>query len=185
MTIITDDSLPMQLRNSLFSLEIVQKTHETTLLMHVYTPILNTHAIPQTYSLLQKNLPQVLSSRCFNEDGLPFHVEVQHTEIGHLFEHILLEYLCQQKLSTGCKQAVFSGVTDWNWKKDTRGIFHITVNVGSSEAEIFFAALEKSVALLNLIISQQDISNAAFSALSKQNVLRDTLQVEPALKPFN
>src|ERR1700761_2246371 len=80
---------------NLFSLAITQKQTRTQITMDLLYNQINTKEIPFITDLLQKNLPSVLQTTCYNDLDLPFHVEVKNTEIGHLFEHILLEYLCQ------------------------------------------------------------------------------------------
>lgn len=151
MTILTDHPAS-QVTNDLFTLAIAQKYAKTEITMQLHIPLVNTHSLPQTYTLLKKHLPRVLKTSCFNDDNLPFYKEVKHTEIGHLFEHILLEYLCQEKLDTGCRRAVFRGVTDWDWMKDSWGVFHITVSIGYTDPQVFRVALEKSTFLLCLLL---------------------------------
>lgn len=126
----------------------------THIAMQLSTSIINTVDLPGTYRALKKFLPSILKSKCFNDDNVPFAEEVKHTEIGHLFEHILLEYLCQHKLAKGVNDVVFSGTTKWNWYLDPRGTFHITVSAGLRNLDIFPIALEKSVQLLQIIIEE-------------------------------
>jgi hypothetical protein len=139
--------------DDLFSLMIQHHFRRTQIVMKLFIPTVNTKDIPWTYSLLQKHLPAILQSICFNEEKLPFSQEVRQTEIGHLFEHILLEYLCQEKLLSGCDEAMFSGRTSWNWERDPWGMFHISIKMHAADTDIFTPALEKSIALLKLIIS--------------------------------
>ncbi len=113
-----------------------------------YTSIINTRDIPFTYTILEKQLPSILIAQCFNDEGLPFSQEVKMTEIGHLFEHIMLEYLCILKLANGHSKATFRGETNWNWKRDLRGTFHIHINAGIKHEEIFDEALTNSIELL-------------------------------------
>ena len=138
--------------DDLFSLMVTQHSSNTQIVMKLLTPTVNTRDIPWTYSFLKKNLPSVLASKCFNEENLPFAIEVRRTEIGHLFEHILLEYLCEEKLMKGYSSAVFSGNTKWNWSRDPWGMFHIYVSMRRSDSDIFPQALEKSITLLKRII---------------------------------
>src|SRR5579862_8893482 len=76
---------------NLFSLAITQKRTSTQIIMDVLYNQLNTSEIPYLLDVLQENLPSVLLTTCYNDLNLPFSVEVRNTEIGHLFEHILLE----------------------------------------------------------------------------------------------
>lgn len=141
------------IQNNLFSLNIQHNKHTTLILMTLFTPIVNTAEIPQTLQLLETLLPSVLKTRCFNDKDLPFDQEVTQTEIGHLFEHILLEYLCIYKLQSGCNCAKFKGFTDWNWQLNPWGTFSITINCGYRDLRIFAQALDKSIALTQLILS--------------------------------
>src|ERR1700737_3152384 len=108
---------------NLFTLAIIQRTNFTKIIMQSPNYI-NTGEIPFIVDQLKEYLPNVLMTQCYNEDNLPFALEVRNTEIGHLFEHILLEYLCQLKIAKGFAKAEFAGRTRWNWIKDPRGKFH-------------------------------------------------------------
>jgi hypothetical protein len=96
--------------------------------------------------------PKVLETECFNENNLPFSKEILETEMGHLFEHILLEYLCEEKIECGAKRAVFSGRTDWDWYQHPYGTFEIRVNAGTKDEIFFDAALTKSISLFEKIL---------------------------------
>lgn len=139
-------------RNDFFALRVDQNEIKTNILMELFSAPITTKNIPQTSPILKKYLPTILKSKCFNQNNYPFSKEVRNTEIGHLFEHILLEYLYEQKLKEGASNPVYNGLTQWNWQKDIRGVFHINVDVGLKERYIFQSALEKSIRLLNLII---------------------------------
>lgn len=142
------------LANDYYSLLIKQQSFRTEITMSLFTSFYHTNSMPNTFEELHENLPGVLRSKCFNEDNLPFATEVLNTEIGHLFEHILLEYLCSTKISKGAKRALFRGLTSWNWRKDTKGTFHITIYMNPEDLEIFSLALNKTVILMNLILKK-------------------------------
>jgi hypothetical protein len=139
--------------SNLFSLVITHKTTSTKIIMTMHNKTLNTNTLPQTHYLLQQRLPSVLHTQCYNDENLPFSTEVRSTEIGHLFEHILLEYLCQIKISRGYNSAVFSGRTRWNWVRDPRGMFHIYLSCGQKDAQLFPEALEKTIRLMKIILN--------------------------------
>jgi hypothetical protein len=132
-----------------------ERSRSWVLDMIMLSPHINTSSLPQTVSILQCHLPAILNCQCFNDELLPFSEEVKHTEIGHLFEHIMLEYLCQEKLESGYQSADFCGRTSWNWQKELRGTFHITINRHPEDRQFFHKAFEKSVRLMNLILSEQ------------------------------
>lgn len=139
------------IRTEYFSLTIKQLLRKTCIIMSA-KEVLNTKDLPQTYTILKTLLPQVMDSVCFNDTDTPFSIEVRNTEIGHLFEHVLLEYLCQEKLLVGFSEACYQGYTDWNWKKNPRGTFHIVINSGSSEEYLYDNAIKKTISLINTII---------------------------------
>lgn len=113
---------------------------------------ISTKTFPRTYEILQKLVPSVLSSQCFNDLNLPFQEEVKSTEMGHLLEHILLEYLCLEKMDYGSEEADFSGETSWNWIRDPHGTFQITIDCSQNDYIFFLPALEKSIGVLEEIL---------------------------------
>lgn len=135
-----------------YSLSIQQKTCSAKIKMMMLSEPLNTSDMPHTLDILINFLPSVLTTECFNDQSLPFAQEVKKTEIGHLFEHILLEYMCQLKITKGYRSAVFAGRTRWNWERDPRGLFHISVNCAKKDNSILKDALEMSIVLMNLIL---------------------------------
>jgi hypothetical protein len=137
---------------NLFSLAIIQKRTRTKITMDLLYNQLNTKEIPTITDLLEENLPSVLLTTCYNDLDLPFHTEVRNTEIGHLFEHILLEYLCQYKIKKGAKRATYVGKTSWNWTRDPMGRFHIHLTCGKKDADILPPALEQTVSLMKIIL---------------------------------
>ncbi len=136
-----------------FSLSVEQKRASAKIQMMILKDPINTEGLPYTFDILKTFLPSVLTSECFNDQNLPFHKEVKKTEIGHLFEHILLEYMCQLKIAKGNKYASYSGRTKWNWKRDPRGMFHIHINCTRKDADIFPTAVDKSLALMKIILN--------------------------------
>src|SRR5258708_1691579 len=106
---------------NLFSLAITQRRTTTRITMDVLYNQLNTAEIPSLTQMLEENLPSVLVTTCYNDSELSFEEEVRNTEIGHLFEHILLEYLCQHKIAKGARRATYAGRTHWNWTRDPLG----------------------------------------------------------------
>lgn len=141
--------------NDLFCLSIDQAKADTSITMELLVPVLNTRQIPATFSILKKYLPSIFFSKCFNEENYPFVREVKETEIGHLFEHILLEYLCEIKLARGIQNPVHNGLTKWDWDKDAQGIFNIQIDIGDQDREIFNLALESSIKLLETIFQMK------------------------------
>lgn len=136
---------------SFFSLQIAFVNGKTVITMTVTTPVVNTTSLPSTHRMLKSYLPTILASQCFNDAELPFSEEVCQTEIGHLFEHILLEYLCELKLKKGYDEAIYAGRTKWNWDEDPFGTFHILINTNNEDVDILPAALRKTIDLMKII----------------------------------
>lgn len=152
--------MPFQLpiityHSTYFSLSIHSMKKKTLMTMRLFTEMMNTAAIPETFSILTSRLPSIFTSTCYNDEALPFATEVLQTEIGHLFEHIILEYLCRYKIESGEANAIYSGLTRWDWHSDPRGVFHITLTAGSEDIKILGQAIDQSIHLLSYIIAHK------------------------------
>ncbi len=146
--------------STLFNLKLRQTKRATVIDMQLNIPLVNTSDIPDTFSFLQSNYPSVLDTQCFNDNNLPFSVEVTATEIGHLFEHILIDELCSLKIKTGAKSAVYSGNTSWNWKLNPYGSFQIWIDIGKNDLPMLLEALKTTIDLTQQLIQPGiDIQN--------------------------
>ncbi len=148
--------------NPYFSLALMPSEKSIDLIMSMSTKVLHTSSLPHTSDILQKLLPSIFSSTCFNDNNNSFVDEVKNTEIGHLFEHILLEYLCMEKLNKGYSDATFKGVTNWNWKEEPLGTFHIIIDIAWEERNFVEPALEKSIELTNFILSSNGLKEVIY-----------------------
>lgn len=137
---------------SLFTVDVKHGRRDTHLVLDFFVPKIYTSELPNTLPVLWKLIPSIYKSQCFNEGNLAFSEEVKDTEVGHLFEHILLEFLCITKLKRGFDCSEYSGVTNWNWKKERKGKFHVKIDLGISDYEIFREAVEKTINVMNLIL---------------------------------
>lgn len=149
-----DRSLYTMSSENLFTLSVLPSIEKTTIIMKLLIPEVNTTKFPETSLLLKSFLPSIFHSTCYNDEGLGFMEEVKCTEVGHLFEHILLEYLCLQKLERGFDTASYEGVTNWNWIQEPRGTFHITITATYEDFQYFKIALEQTIKLTNVILLQ-------------------------------
>ena len=147
-----------------FSLDIKNSPISTMIVMQTFSGLYTSH-YPNTFKLLRDELPSVLKSECFNKQKKPFFEEVKDTEIAHLFEHILLEYLCIEKLASGGNFADFSGWTEWDWDQEEEGVFHITVNCGLNDIHLLPKAMEKSIALISLILASGEKEASTYGSL--------------------
>lgn len=134
-----------------FTLSIKKLNKKTCLKMQVLLPVVNTRYIPHTYDFLEKNFPDVLVTECFNDLNIPFNQEVRATELGHLFEHILLVNICKGKSLSGHREVVVNGRTEWNWVSEPEGLFHILIDVGKKDFIFFVEALRKTIEIFELL----------------------------------
>lgn len=136
-----------------FSLKIFPEETLLKIAMQVHSPLINTKNLPATYNFLKENFPSVLHTQCFNEKNLPFCHEVKETEIGHLFEHILIEQLKNIKVEMGHKKVIINGRTDWNWNKNPFGLFEIYIDLKKHEDYLMDAALKETILLMELLFT--------------------------------
>lgn len=130
--------------------------------LKINTPHISTKSFPKTYAILKEIVPSVLTSQCFNDQNIPFNKEVKNTEMGHLLEHILLEFLCVEKMNDGSEEADFSGETAWNWTRDPYGTFMITIECSFSDYIFFLPALEKSIQILEIILLSKEEAKVTY-----------------------
>lgn len=152
MLVIQSNTAPLKFNNQFFKIESSTQRSKLNILMVVSTDDLTTKYLPQTYHILQSQLPAILQHKCFNSFDLPFSEELKNTELGHLFEHILLEYLSLIKFEKGYQNVSFTGETRWDWKKEDRGIFHIDIKLNKADRYFIDLAIKKAITLMNLIM---------------------------------
>lgn len=133
-----------------FSLNIIQDSDKVYLAQQVHNPVVNTKDLPGTVLFLKENLPTIFDNDCYNPGGNSFENEVCKTEIGHLFEHMLLEYL---KLEVEKREgrADFKGVTSWDWNKNKYGSFSIEIESGENYQNDLRVALVNAIENLEKI----------------------------------
>lgn len=78
---------------------------------------------PHIPKLLFKLFPHLENHRCENDNGFTFKRECQSTEIPHLFEHLIIELQ-----GTVQRAGTLKGETQWNWRVDPKGRFHVYVD---------------------------------------------------------
>lgn len=152
-------------KSSFFDLLVDTGNTSTDITISFFTKDVTTGKIPEISLMLKQKLPSILRSKCFNEYNFPFRKEVKNTELGHLFEHILLEYICEVKKELGLAHPVHNGMTRWNWYKEKRGIFHISIDVGIKDRDLFQVALHKTIKLTEdiLLSVENQIAKEQFS----------------------
>ncbi len=83
----------------------------------------STEHAPHIPRLLFKLFPHLAKHRCDNDNGYTFKKESRATEIPHLFEHLIIELQGQAQ-----RARILRGETQWNWRIDPRGRFHVYVD---------------------------------------------------------
>lgn len=107
---------------------------------------------PGSRAVLSKFLPSIFKCQCFNPKNQSFYKEAKKTEIAHLFEHIILEYMCLEKVEY-TDEISYSGKTSWNSKKIT-GDFKIEIECSVADSFVFLKALAKSIKLMDIILAE-------------------------------
>ncbi len=143
----------MLLNTSNFTISLRCKHTSTILIMQFFNDAISTRQLPHTLRLLQQHAPRVLKTKCFNPLNVTFRKEVVNTELGHLFEHILLSYLCEETIQAGATCALYDGVTYWNWNRYPKGNFKIVISQKLNKL-ILQRALVRSVQLTELLFTQ-------------------------------
>ncbi len=110
----------------------------------------STKNLPNTTALLTKDLPAIFNNVCHNAQNLPFRKEVRSTQVGHLFEHILLENLKNLAVKQN-GHGYFKGETTWDWDKEAYGKFNIIIYSNRANLPQFSQAFDKATALLEKI----------------------------------
>ena len=108
----------------------------------------STEHSPHIPRLLFKLFPHLARHHCDNENGFTFKKESRSTEIPHLFEHLIIELQGQVQ-----KTRILKGETQWNWRIDPRGRFHVYVDY---ENEILvFGAIRLAERIINALDDRQ------------------------------
>lgn len=138
--------------NTHFQIEGKIDQSQSNFKMLVKSDLISTSTRPQTIDILQKHLPTIFSNHCFNYDNLSFRDECKNTEVAHLYEHMILEYLCLELVKSGQDEATYKGTTAWNWEKEPKGSFNIQINAGKNELSALQTAITNSTNLFTQIL---------------------------------
>lgn len=139
-----------------FSVYVGTDEYKTHIDMNFFIQSVNTRDFPHTKDFFKKNFPSVLRTQCFNYKNFSFDKEIEATELGHLFEHILLDQLCFKKMNLGLNSVSYSGRTSWNWRKEKKGIFHIFVNAKEKDKIFLDMALKDTINLFERLLINED-----------------------------
>lgn len=138
----------MTVRTPHFSFTVTHRQKSVVLSMQVHNGQHNTDCFCDVVGFLRKQAPDVLETTCFNPNNLPFCKEVEKTELGHLFEHVLITFLCDEAIKNGAKAVEYDAVTEWNWLKNPVGSFEIEIKAVLDDA-LLLPALEKTTSLVS------------------------------------
>ncbi len=149
----TRTAIAIKKSHTLFDYIISQRPDHAEITIQFFTSFYTTRPVPQTLPLLELMLPRIFAHKCFNNFNRSFKKEAAETELGHLFEHILLEFLCQYKFSEEKKRTIrLKGLTEWNWVHDPKGIFYISLNSTITDAYLLQKALTKTSEIMETIL---------------------------------
>ena len=138
-----------------FSLTLQREENTMYMKMQTHSDLITTRNLPHTVQILKEVCPRVLKTQCFNNKNLPFYKEVENTEIGHMFEHILLAYLCKLCVKHGIRDVVFNGKTNWNWLTDQKGVFHIYITPADLMSSLIHTAIKKTIYITEFIMESE------------------------------
>jgi Cyanophycin synthase-like N-terminal domain len=103
-----------------------------------------TDHVPHLPRSLFKLFPHLAQHKCHNEHGHSFRRESLATEIPHLLEHLIIELQTQAQ-----RHEVLKGETQWNWRVDPRGTFH--VHVEYENEQLVLAAIRLAERVINAL----------------------------------
>lgn len=147
---------PVSYSTEKFSLHLSLSETDLFITMQLHDQPISTRDLFDTNKILEEKLPSIFLNQCFNEKNLSFYEEAKNTEIGHLFEHILLEKLVLKKSALRKNSKPINGKTSWNWVKDPVGKFYIRLKpVHLDKREVLYS-VEKAIELTNYIISSHN-----------------------------
>ena len=107
-----------------------------------------TDAVPHLPRSLFRLFPHLAHHTCHNDRGYSFRRECNATEIPHLLEHLIIELQTQAQ-----RHEVLKGETQWNWRVDPRGTFH--VHVEYENEYLVLAAIRLAERIINALDSRE------------------------------
>jgi hypothetical protein len=115
-----------------------------------------TDTVPHLPRSLFRLFPHLSQHKCHNDGGYSFRRESMATEIPHLLEHLIIELQTQAQ-----RHEILKGETQWNWRVDPRGTFH--VHVEYENEQLVLAAIRLAERIINSLdsgeIDSVDISS--------------------------
>lgn len=103
-----------------------------------------TDTVPHLPKSLFRLFPHLAHHKCHNDGGFSFKRESMATEIPHLLEHLIIELQTQAQ-----RHEILKGETQWNWRVDPRGTFH--VHVEYENEQLVLAAIRLAERIINAL----------------------------------
>lgn len=136
-----------------FIVHYVKPTKKFWVLHFNITPSLSsTSHFPQLFEDLRVLLPEIMVAQCDNPNNAPFCEEMKETQTAHLFEHLVLEYLCKLRLRAGSSEASYEGRTFWDTTKSAGENSMIVISRQGEPQSVFVEAVTLSMQLLAQLI---------------------------------
>lgn len=130
--------------------------------------------VPEGLFLL---FPHLSRHKCHNGNGYSFKREAMATEVPHLLEHLIIELQAQAQ-----HHDVLKGETQWNWRVDPRGTFH--VHVEFQNEQLVLAAIRLAERIVNALdrgdIEAIDIEHEMFKLRQIARISSEIPYLEPA-----
>lgn len=138
-----------------FTIELFWHAEKTNFTMSVPT-LFSTEFLPETYKFIKSHYPDVLKTKCFNPKHLPFASEVKNTQLAHLWEHLFLDILVKDKAKLMGGKISHSGVTSWDWHKNPRGTFDVTIDIPMHQWPLVEHAFTKATQIIEALIAYHE-----------------------------
>jgi hypothetical protein len=103
-----------------------------------------TDTVPHLPRSLFRLFPHLARHKCHNDGGYSFRRESMATEIPHLLEHLIIELQTQAQ-----RHEILKGETQWNWRVDPRGTFH--VHVEYENEQLVLGAIRLAERIINAL----------------------------------
>ncbi len=103
-----------------------------------------TECAPHIPRSLFRLFPHLAHHTCHNGNNYSFKREAMATEVPHLLEHLIIELQAQAQ-----HHEILKGETQWNWRVDPRGTFH--VHVEYENELLVLAAIRLAERIVNLV----------------------------------
>lgn len=103
-----------------------------------------TESSPHVPPTLFRLFPHLAHHKCHNGNNYSFEQEARATEVPHLLEHLIIELQAQAQ-----HHEILKGETQWNWRVDPRGTFH--VHVEYQNELLVLAAIRLAEKIVNLV----------------------------------